>query len=107
MTAWRYSMNSAFDAGEKRHPQLVILEHFPDATNLEPVSIADCWLFEAEKKGPVPDYFVELPRSTVLADPLDTTAPVAVPVRGQRYSWSDIEIQIGGPSTFRGKRTYR
>jgi hypothetical protein len=63
MTRYRYCMNTAFDAGEKRHPQTVIEEWFPEATELEPVSIADCWLFESgnvRAKAPLPDYFIEL-----------------------------------------------
>jgi hypothetical protein len=54
---YRYSLQSADEAGEKRHPQLVIHEHFPDATEMEGHAIGDCWLFKAvERKAP--GYFV-------------------------------------------------
>lgn len=54
---YRYSLQSADDAGEKRHPQLVILEHFPDATEMEGHAIGDCWLFKAVERE-APGYFV-------------------------------------------------
>jgi hypothetical protein len=58
---YRYSLMSANDAGVHEHPQTVILRWAPDATNFEPVPIADCWLFEA---GPIenqPPYIYTLP----------------------------------------------
>ncbi|TAL29007.1 MAG: hypothetical protein EPN98_21430 [Phenylobacterium sp.] len=59
---YRFDMRGAHEAGELRHPQIVILAWFPDASDLEPVSIADCWLFASESVRPdAPDYFVRLP----------------------------------------------
>lgn len=44
---YRLSMQSAYDAGDKRHPELIIRALAPDATDLEPFAIGDCWLFTA------------------------------------------------------------
>lgn len=60
MTRYRYSMQTAYDAGERRHPQSVIREHFPDACAFECVGYADCWLFEATPVENVPAYFTRL-----------------------------------------------
>lgn len=57
---YRYCMNSATDAGETRHPQIVIRELAPDATELEPVPIADCWLFVANEIKNCPGFVVRL-----------------------------------------------
>lgn len=59
-TGYRYCMRTAADHGEIRHPQLVIREHFPEATDFEPVSIADCWMFNAEPRECPALYFVAL-----------------------------------------------
>jgi hypothetical protein len=56
---YRYQLQTADEAGEKRHPQIVIREHFPDAHDLEPHSIGDCWLFKAAKRK-APAFFVEV-----------------------------------------------
>lgn len=57
-TGWRYCMNTATDHGENRHPQRVILEYFPEACDFEPVTIGDCWLFNADpKESPAPFFF--------------------------------------------------
>ncbi|HVZ88074.1 MAG TPA: hypothetical protein VHG72_13970 [Polyangia bacterium] len=58
---YRYEIYSAEDAGERRHPQLVILEHFPDATEMEGHPIGDCWLFRAARRE-APAYFAEVKR---------------------------------------------
>lgn len=44
------------NAGEKCHPQAVILEHYPDATELESCPIADRWLFTAKCKASPPPF---------------------------------------------------
>lgn len=54
---YRYSLQSADEAGENRHPQLVILEYFPDATEMDGHAIGDCWLFKAVERE-APGYFV-------------------------------------------------
>jgi hypothetical protein len=53
---FRYDMNGASYLLENRHPQTVILELFPDARDLEPVPIADCWLFTASLRKGLPSY---------------------------------------------------
>ena len=48
----RYNMIDAYNAGEKRHPHLVIKElcaaRNAKLLNAEGVSIADCWLFDVD-----------------------------------------------------------
>lgn len=52
-----YDMAAAEDAGEHRHPQLVIRELFPDAHNFVPQSLFDSWWFEAgEPSTIIPKY---------------------------------------------------
>lgn len=54
-------MRGAYDAGATEHPQIEVRKFFPDATNWEPVAIADCWLFDAEWRDfPFPAYFRKL-----------------------------------------------
>ena len=54
---FRYDMTGAAKDGETRHPQIVIQYWFPDAHRFEPVTIADCWMFEASYRSNSPDYF--------------------------------------------------
>jgi hypothetical protein len=61
---YRFEMWSAFDAGEKRHPERVIREVAPDATNLMPVTIADCWMFRAKEIKNPPPFIVEVKEAT-------------------------------------------
>ena len=44
---YRFSMQGAYEAGDKRHPQVVILELYPEARDLRGEPIGDCWLFRA------------------------------------------------------------
>lgn len=57
---YRYELQTAYEAGENRHPQIVILEHFPDAREMEGHAIGECWLFAATERE-APAYFVKLP----------------------------------------------
>jgi hypothetical protein len=59
MPRYRYSLWAASEAGENRHPQLVILELAPDAHDFHPAPIGDCWLFTAKYINWLPSY-VEL-----------------------------------------------
>jgi hypothetical protein len=61
LAAYRYYVLSADDAGEQRHPQIVIREHFPDSRNFKPFPAGATWLFEAAPREGVPGYFVRLP----------------------------------------------
>jgi hypothetical protein len=54
---YRYEIPRSDEPGDHRHPEIVIRENFPDATDLEPISIADCWMFRAEER-PTPICFV-------------------------------------------------
>lgn len=47
---YKYCMWSADEAGEKDHPQRVILKHAPKAYDFHPVPIADCWLFTVDEE---------------------------------------------------------
>lgn len=79
---YRYELQTADQAGETRHPQIVIREHFPDAHDFEPAPIGDCWLFAAEEPGPeraVPGYFVALPPT------------------GGKYSWAPMNLVVTEP----------
>lgn len=58
---YRYELYSADDAGERRHPETVIREVAPDAFDLMPVSIADCWMFRAKEIVNLPPFIVEVP----------------------------------------------
>lgn len=60
MVRYRYELQTADQAGEKRHPEIVIREHFPDVREMEGHAIGDCWLFEATERD-APSYFVKLP----------------------------------------------
>lgn len=59
---YRFDMRGAYEAGEHRHPEIVIREWFGDAENLEPVTIADCWMFNAAQRLDAPGYFSEVPK---------------------------------------------
>ena len=63
MARYRFDMIGAQLAGERRHPQTVILEWFPDAAELEPAPIADAWFFTASSipDRTLPAYFRALP----------------------------------------------
>jgi len=61
LASYRYSLDAATDAGENRHPQIVIREYFPDSCHFEPVPVGSCWLFEAAPREGVPEFFVKLP----------------------------------------------
>jgi hypothetical protein len=58
---YRYDLQGADEAGERRHPQIAILEHFPDADHFEPMLVGSCWLFEASPREGAPAFFVKLP----------------------------------------------
>lgn len=53
---YRYSLPAASDAGEQRHPQIVIREIAPDAFDFEPAPIGDCWLFTSDVISPLPSF---------------------------------------------------
>jgi hypothetical protein len=53
-----YSIQSAEDAGEREHPQVVIRKTFPDAIDFEPRSVGDCWFFKAERMDTLPPYII-------------------------------------------------
>lgn len=67
-TGWsvRYSLDSAYAAGENRHPQTVMDELSTllgfDVMKSTPHSIGDCWIFEVELTKPVkwPPFVVEI-----------------------------------------------
>jgi hypothetical protein len=61
---YRFDMLAASEAGRTEHPQLVIQAFFPDAHDFEPVPVADCWLFTAERRDIKPAFFEELPGGT-------------------------------------------
>lgn len=81
---YRYDMNRATNAGETRHPQLVIRELAPSAFDFEPVTIGDCWLFtssplELEK---LPAYVEDLGQTPLLpGEAWRFSPPVDVVVR--------------------------
>ncbi len=63
MFRYRYDMiGASFTHKELRHPQIVIMENFPDATGLEPVSIADCWMFDSELDRANIPFIVKVPK---------------------------------------------
>ena len=43
----RYCLRTADEMGVTTHPQLAILQSYPDAFDFEPTLAADCWLFKA------------------------------------------------------------
>lgn len=53
---YRYSLQGAYEAGERRHPQVVILEIADNPADFEPAPIGDCWLFTSEMIMPLPSY---------------------------------------------------
>jgi len=57
---YRFSMQGAYEAGEKDHPQLVIKRIAPDAYDFESMSIASCWLFSAKKIPDPPPWICEV-----------------------------------------------
>lgn len=57
---YRFDMNTAYQIGERRHPQKVILELAPDATDLEGVPIGDCWMFRAAAIAHPPSYVIDV-----------------------------------------------
>lgn len=59
---YRYYMPQACEAGETRHPQLVILELAPDAADLEPLCMADAWDFTAQEIEDPPAFIFESPK---------------------------------------------
>ena len=61
LVGYRYEVRTADEAGENRHPQLVIREHFPDSRSFKPFPAGAAWLFEAAPREGVPGYFVRLP----------------------------------------------
>jgi hypothetical protein len=61
---YRYSCQSANEAGEHRHPQKVILEIAPGAHNFEPESVADCWFFESVASFDLPAFITAMPEAT-------------------------------------------
>lgn len=63
---YRYDVIGAGLAGHDQHPQSVILGLAPEATNFEPVALADCWLFDAEEIENPPDIIEVMPS---LAEP--------------------------------------
>jgi hypothetical protein len=56
MTAFVYDVIGAYNAGETRHPQVVIRELFPDAHSFEPNTIADVWTFRAGDSPLLPPF---------------------------------------------------
>lgn len=44
---YRYDVIGAYEAGEKRHPQIAIRELYPTVIEFHPAPIGDCWLFTA------------------------------------------------------------
>jgi hypothetical protein len=55
---YRYEIHSADDAGERRHPAVVIRDLAPDATELEGRPIGDCWFFLAAEIANPPPFVV-------------------------------------------------
>ena len=53
---YRFDMFGAMMAGETRHPQIVIRELAPRASDFEPVTISDCWLFSAPPIDDLPPF---------------------------------------------------
>lgn len=112
MTRYRYCMHTAQDMGEGRHPETVILEFFPGATDLEPVSVADCWLFESgdiRAKKPMPEYFVDI--SDVRAmnatwGEVLAAAGIAPPEMSKLVpvEYSDIRMLVPDPESIDGLR---
>lgn len=69
MKRYRYDMNHNAFAGlpDPQHPQIEIRKVFPKATNFDPVTIGDCWIFEAEEEvTPLPPQFTELPHPALV-----------------------------------------
>jgi hypothetical protein len=60
MNRYRYDMRTAEDSGETRHPQKVILEWFPDACELEPMPISECWVFSAVPRAGAPAFIRDI-----------------------------------------------
>jgi hypothetical protein len=55
---YRFDMITAHQRGESRHPEVVIRELAPDATDFEPVPVADCWVFRASAIQNPPEWIV-------------------------------------------------
>lgn len=60
MKLYRYNVIGAFLAGVKEHPETDIKRVAPNATELEPHMIADCWLFKSPPIADLPDYIDEV-----------------------------------------------
>lgn len=56
---YRYDCIGSSQAGEHRHPQVVIRELAPDANCMEGVPIGDCWLFCARPIAKLPNYVAD------------------------------------------------
>ena len=53
---FRFSVQGAYESGETRHPQDVILELYPEARYLRGEPVGDCWLFLAFPRYPQKDF---------------------------------------------------
>jgi len=59
---YRYDLTQAHFLGVHEHPEIVIRRHFPEATNIEPAAVVDCWFFKSRVEFGVPEYFVRMRR---------------------------------------------
>ncbi len=57
---YRFDMQGAYNAGHKEHPQIVIRKFAPHAFNFEPVSIGDCWMFDAPEIINPPEFIMRI-----------------------------------------------
>lgn len=60
MKRYRFSVIGAALAELHGHPETLIRMLAPEATDLDPVAIADCWLFRAPDIELLPSYVVEV-----------------------------------------------
>jgi hypothetical protein len=73
---WRTEAEAKAKVREASGGEKVILELAPGARRLEPVSIADCWLFVSRELSPLPPFIRELPICGKRLERDDARAPV-------------------------------
>jgi hypothetical protein len=96
MKRYRLDLHYLDSREDTRHPQLVIEAYAVNPRNLQPESLGDCWLFEADGlQNPPIGYFVDI---TDAQRPLYMVPvePVRIEVVGQGVSWSEITVTLDG-----------
>lgn len=60
LVEYRFDMQTAYENGEKEHPQIVIRKYAPQASDFEAHSVADCWTFFSPRLDSPPRFIREL-----------------------------------------------